>query len=126
MEELTLSLPTMYGDHHVLEVRRLLLEMPGVHDVYASSAFQIVEVQYDEQTLDVQQIRNVLEAAGYQGELPVPVEQGATEGRENGEKPFFRHTVAFAQTGKSVGFSQRITATANAIIEIISPYIKIL
>ena len=37
----------MYGDHHVVEVRRLLLEMPGVTDVYASSSFQVVEVAFD-------------------------------------------------------------------------------
>ncbi len=47
MEKYTLDLPTMYGDHHVLEVRRILLEIPGIQDVYASSAFRAVEVTYD-------------------------------------------------------------------------------
>ena len=35
MEVLTLELPAMYGDHHVVEVRRILLEIPGVDNVYA-------------------------------------------------------------------------------------------
>lgn len=108
MEVLTLNLPTMYGDHHVLEVRKLLLAMPGVQDVYASSAFQVVEVSYDEQALDAQQIEDKLGTAGYLGELPVVVERGATDQRQNGDKPFFRHTTASAQTGKSVGFAQNV------------------
>jgi copper chaperone CopZ len=108
VEELSLNLPTMYGDHHVVEVRRLLLELPGVHDVYASSAFQVVDVAYEGQVLDSQRIRETLEAAGYVGELPVLVEKGSTEDRVNGDKPFFRHTTASAQTGKSVGFVQDV------------------
>ena len=47
METFVLELPTMYGDHHVVEVRRLLLGLPGVEEVYASSGFQSVEVTYD-------------------------------------------------------------------------------
>jgi len=31
MEVLSLELPAMYGDHHVVEVRRLLFELPGVN-----------------------------------------------------------------------------------------------
>ena len=30
MNTLSLDLPSMYGDHHVTEVRHLLLELPGV------------------------------------------------------------------------------------------------
>ena len=44
MKKISLDLPTLFGDHHVTEVRRLLLELPGVAEVYASSSFQIVEV----------------------------------------------------------------------------------
>jgi hypothetical protein len=36
------------------------------------------------------------------------VEQGAVEDRENGDKPFFRHTVAYEQTGSSIGFAQQV------------------
>ena len=45
MEEVQIHVPAMYGDHHVLEVRRILLELPGVLDVYASSCFQTVQVK---------------------------------------------------------------------------------
>jgi hypothetical protein len=40
MNTLTLELPAIYGDHHVLEVRRILFELPGIEDVYASSNFR--------------------------------------------------------------------------------------
>ena len=108
MNILSLDLPTMYGDHHVVEVRHLLLELDGVDDVYASSGFRIVEVQYDEAKLDEAAIKAVLNEAGYLGELPITVEQGAIEDRENGDKPFFRHTTAYEQTGREVSFAQQV------------------
>lgn len=108
MNKVTLDLPAMYGDHHVIEVRRLLQELPGVDDVYASSGFQVVEVQYDEAKLSLEEINAVLDEAGYLGEIPVTVEQGAVEDRENGDKPYFRHTVAYEQTGKSISFAQQV------------------
>jgi len=108
VKEISLDLPTMYGDHHVTEVRRLLLEMPGVEDVYASSGFRIAEIQYDEATIDPEAIRAKLEEAGYLGELPIPVERGALEERKNGDKPFFRHTTAYEQTGSMVSFAQKV------------------
>ena len=68
MKTLSIDLPTMFGDHHVVEVRRLLLEMTGVEDVYASSGFQVVEVQYDETSLKAEDIEAKLGEAGYLGE----------------------------------------------------------
>jgi copper chaperone CopZ len=97
----------MFGDHHVVEVRRLLLEMPGVESVYASSSFQLVEVEYDETQLDAEKLKAKLGEAGYLGELPVAVETGATVERKNGDKPFFRHTAAYEQTGNTVNFAQK-------------------
>ena len=47
MEKKSFDLPAMYADHHVVEVRRLLLETSGVKDVYASSAFQVADVTFD-------------------------------------------------------------------------------
>jgi copper chaperone CopZ len=97
----------MYGDHHVTEVRRLLLEIPGVDNVYASSSFQIVEVKYDGTKLEPEVIINKLEKNGYLGELAIAVERGALEQSKNGNKPFFRQTAAYEQTGLSLGFEQR-------------------
>jgi len=101
----------MYGDHHVLEVRRLLLALAGVVDVYASSAFQVIDVQFEETKIDWQQIEDTLAAAGYAGELEIPRETGTAAEPNNGHKPFFRHTMTFAQIGQTVGFGQTVPFT---------------
>jgi copper chaperone CopZ len=67
MKTVVFEVPTMYGDHHVLEVRRLLLQMDGVVDVYASSGFQIVEVTFDENQQTPAALEACLSAAGYLG-----------------------------------------------------------
>ena len=115
MKTLSLDLPTMFGDHHVIEVRRLLLELPGVSDVYASSSFQVVEVQYDETELDSETIEATLSEAGYLGELPMVVEIGVDPARENGDKPYFRHTAAHEATGLSVSFAQTVPFTGRPL-----------
>ncbi|MCB8990421.1 MAG: heavy-metal-associated domain-containing protein [Ardenticatenaceae bacterium] len=109
MEILTLDVPSMYGDHHVTAVRALLLQVAGVSDVYASSSFHLVEVQYDPATLSPEVIKNKLEEAGYLDELPTPAETStpATE-KSDGEPAFFRHTAAYAQTGRTVSFAQTL------------------
>lgn len=107
MPNLTLELPSMYGDHHVVEVRNLLLALAGVEDVYASSSFHIVEVQYDAAKATPEQIETVLDEAGYLGELPMPAETSIAATEEGG-KAFFRHTDAFEQTGLVVSFGQKV------------------
>lgn len=116
METLTLEMPIMYGDHHVIEVRRILLAIPGVKDVYASSAFQVTEVTYDPAETTPEEIKAKLEEAGYLGELPIPVEAGkaAYEGGKIGE-PFMRHTEAFEQAKKVVGFKQQVSYSGRAL-----------
>src|SRR3990172_6873610 len=65
MERLTLTLPAMYGDHHVTEVRRILGALPGVAKVYASAARQRVDVEYDAGQIDPPAIEGALRARGY-------------------------------------------------------------
>lgn len=43
METTTISVPAMFGDHHVLQVRRIRSGLAGVEHIYASSSLQIVE-----------------------------------------------------------------------------------
>ena len=108
MPSVTFELPSMYGDHHVTAVRHLLLALPGVKIVYASSSFRIVEVQYDEELLSPDEIETTLQDAGYIGALPMPAETGVAV-NQNGGQTYFRHTAAFEQTGKSVGFGQTVS-----------------
>jgi copper chaperone CopZ len=107
MQKLTIELPTMYGDHHVVEVRKILLGLVGVQEVYASSAFHVVEITFDAEKLSDEVIIAALDRAGYTGELNVPVEQTAAVGKKaNGQRGHFRHTAAYAASPKSVSFTR--------------------
>ncbi|MCL4505611.1 MAG: heavy-metal-associated domain-containing protein [Chloroflexi bacterium] len=115
MEKLTLDLPGMYGDHHVTEVRRILLEMPGVEAVYASSCFQIAEVTYDPSRIDADTIIARLDKASYLGDLVAPLETGEAVVSPDGRAAYFRHTIAYQQTGQVIGFAQNVSHTGRAL-----------
>ncbi len=115
MAQVTISVPSMYGDHHVLEVRRLLLALPGVKAVDASSAFQVVEVEYDEKVQNEETIRNTLGEAGYLEPLPVPAESGVAVTETEGAPAYFRHTEAYTQTKDTIGFAQQVQPAPKAL-----------
>jgi copper chaperone CopZ len=108
MKTITFDLPSLYGDHHVVEVRRLLLEIAGVEDVYASSAFHVVEVTYDPTRVTEDALTLTLEEAGYLGGLNLPVEAGKSAYQQEGVNAFFRHTASFEATRKVVSFTQQV------------------
>lgn len=108
METVTVDLPALYGDHHVLEVRRLLFALPGVEDVYASSAFRAAEVTFDPARVDVEAITATLDRAGYLGELMLPAETGNPATDKSGGPTFFRHTQAYEDGDGSVSFKQQV------------------
>ena len=73
MENALFDVPSMYADHHVIAVRQALLAMQGVEDVWASSAWQQVQVTYDQSTISPDDIGLALERAGYpagDGQVP--------------------------------------------------------
>lgn len=110
MEKKTFETPALYGDHHVSEVRQLLLKLPGVEDVYASSAFQVIEVTYDPSKINDLEIAVKLDEAGYLGEWSPPIETGVKAYQsESDTKPFFRHTAAYEQTRHMVTFAQNVS-----------------
>ncbi len=114
MKTKSIQVPTMYGDHHVLAVRNILLGLPGVANVYASSSFHMVEVEFDAAKITFEQIEAALDEAGYLGELSVPIET-AVPATENNGQTYFRHTAAFAQTGNSVGFTQEVEGNGRSL-----------
>jgi copper chaperone CopZ len=113
METFTLELPAMYGDHHVTEVRRLLLAMPGVQDVYASSCFQVVKITYDPKQTTTDAITAQLDKAGYLGDLALPAE--AAQPAPSVAERVTRHTVDYQQTGRVVGFAQNTPYTGRPL-----------
>jgi hypothetical protein len=71
MEELILSVPGLWADHHVLAVRSLLREAPGIEAVTASALDASVCVTYDQSKTDPAKITALLKGAGYDsGEAP--------------------------------------------------------
>ena len=107
MASLSLELPTMYGDHHVINVRQILLELEAVKEVYASSGFQVVEVEYNSKKTPKKDLIAALENAGYTGDFLMP-EELSIPANEQTEKAFFRHSEASEQTGNIVGFEQTV------------------
>lgn len=109
MQTVTFSMPALFGDHHVTEVRHVLLSLPGVTEVYASSAFQQVEVTYDNEKINDLEIAVKLDEAGYLGEWSMPIELGggARPGGD-GQAPFYRHTAVYETLKTTVSFAQRV------------------
>ena len=112
----TFDTPALYGDHHVVEVRRLLLEMPGVEDVYASSAFHIVDVTYDPDKVQEAELVRKLDEAGYLGEFMLPQEKGfAMYQQDDRSSVFFRHTDVFETSRKVVSFAQNVNTSGRPL-----------
>jgi hypothetical protein len=112
----TFDTPALYGDHHVLEVRRLLLEYPGVEDVYASSAFRIVEITFDEAKVSEPELSQKLGEAGYLGDWMLPQEQSTAQYLE-GDKAlsYFRHTEVFETSRQVVSFAQKVSYSGKPL-----------
>lgn len=106
MKTMVLNVPTMYGDHHVIEARRIVLGLAGVQDVYASSYLKIIEVTFDPALLTEEDILAKLEPTGYLRELNFEQETGQAAYGHDSNKVFLRHTAA--HVGKTVSFVQAV------------------
>lgn len=111
MEKTILDLPRMYADHHVIEVRRILLELPGVESVNASSSFRSVEVDYDSKKVTADDMTKKLDESGYIGDLSVPTETSTSQSsvKGNGNGAYFRHTAVYEEAREAVSFSQNVS-----------------
>ncbi len=103
MQKSTFNTPALFGDHHVTEVRRMLFALPGVKDIYASSAFQVVQVEFDENLVTHETLLRILEEAGYLGQIPMMVETGKAEEGAS----VFRNTATYLTVKKTVSFAQK-------------------
>jgi copper chaperone CopZ len=103
-----IEVPNLYGDHHVIEIRRILLAIPGVLKVNASSAFRMVEVTFDPSQTNDLDISVKLDEAGYLSEWTVPIELSASVEPGDSAKPFFRHTAVYENMRQVVSFAQNV------------------
>ena len=65
MEQVTLQIPKMWADHHVLAVREALTGLTGVAQVEASAAGKLVRLTFDPAVIGRDQILQALRSAGY-------------------------------------------------------------
>jgi len=114
MTSVAIDLPLMFADHHVVEVRRILFEIPGVEEVNASSSFQVVKVEYDPEKTSEDIVKKKLDENGYLGDLQVPLESGQPAVGGDGET-WFRHTAAYESTGTVISFEQETTASRRPL-----------
>lgn len=89
METIELTIPAMYADHHVTTVKRLLSPLAGVENVFASSAFKAVAIEFNPAKTSPAALVKALSDAGY-----VP---GAEE--LVGEAPFMKPDPAWEKLG---------------------------
>lgn len=115
METLSLNLPALYGDHHVLEIRRILQELPGIEAIYASSAFRLVQVNYDPHQIDADAIKATLDKAGYLQDFLFPTEIGAAPYNASDFVSHFRHTTAYEHTKQVISFAQDVTYSGRPL-----------
>jgi len=79
MAKVTLNVPTLWADHHVLKVRDALVNLDGVNDVYASAAWKQILVDCDGRKIKRPALEKALADAGYpvgEGEVPVLAQPG--------------------------------------------------
>lgn len=115
MKTITYDVPSLFGDHHVTEIRNLLLAIPGVQEVYASSSFLIVEVTYDPGMVNDLQIAMALDEKGYLGEWSLPSEVGAVIDSSESAEIFNRHTAVYEQTKQVMSFGQKVESTGRPL-----------
>ena len=115
MDKLSISLPSMFGDHHVTEVRRILRALPGIGDIYASSSFQMIDLDFDPTVTSEENIRAALKQHGYLEEVLAPVEVHKDPSDMNGEQPFFRHTASIPNVKKTISFQQDVAMAQRAL-----------
>jgi copper chaperone CopZ len=75
MEQVTLTVPTMYADHHVTAVKRLLSPLRGVENVIASGAFKEVVIEFDAAKISRDVLIKALSGAGYAPGKEVVIEK---------------------------------------------------
>lgn len=65
MEQITLTIPALWADHHVIVVKQLLSPISGVENVFASSAFKQVLIEFDPAKTSQAALVKALTDAGY-------------------------------------------------------------
>jgi copper chaperone CopZ len=65
MDKVTFSIPAMWADHHVLDVRQALGQVGGVEEVLASAMYKDVLIKYDPTSATPEILADALAKAGF-------------------------------------------------------------
>jgi copper chaperone CopZ len=65
VEELTLTVPDLWADHHILKVRDALADLDGLESIEASAKDRTLTLLIDPSRLDAARVTDHLVAAGY-------------------------------------------------------------
>jgi len=110
MEKVTLYIPTLWADHHVLAVRQALGQVKGVAEVTASALYQDVLIQYDPAAVTPEALAGALAQAGY------PVAAAAPS--------LPTHPLRIDDSSDWFQFQERITVTDNRDLEMSGDFRK--
>jgi copper chaperone CopZ len=61
----SISLPAMFGDHHVVQVRQIVMALPGVKDVRASASRRAISVTFNRAQLTAEALSAALAQGGF-------------------------------------------------------------
>ena len=79
MDELTLTIPGLWADHHVLRIQDALADLDGLAGVEASAKDRTLTLLIDPSRLDAARVTDHLAAAGYPPGEPRAAEAQAAE-----------------------------------------------
>ncbi|HOG46768.1 MAG TPA: heavy-metal-associated domain-containing protein [Anaerolineae bacterium] len=97
MEQLTLTIPRMWADHHVLAVREALAAV-GVHEVEASAVGTYVRLSFDPAATGRERILQALHDAGYDPEATIEFPQPPANAAQG--SAWFAQGVRMTQTNR--------------------------
>jgi hypothetical protein len=100
-ETLTLTIPTLYGDHHTTAVRRILEGTQGVEDIWVSSGSHQVSFAFDASKTSREAVEKALAEQGYEAGIPEPAYAASLTERST------RHTSLTLGTGGSLAFAEQ-------------------
>ena len=61
----SISLPAMFGDHHVVQVRQIVMALPGVKEVRASASRRKISVTFNPAQLSLEALCAALAQGGF-------------------------------------------------------------
>ena len=113
MKQAKFDIPVLFGDHHVLEIKKIFSEVEGVSDIYISSAYNFVKIEYDENVTNEEVFISFLKDSGYEDGMGFETETFGVDPAAEGHKKHFRKSVLYGQTGETQGFKQNVTKTTR-------------